>query len=98
MFDSTGAGVELSFETAMSYAALGLIAGFGYYLSMRMGVLPANSGVPRWVGGALTVLRLGAVILFFAWLASIGVVPILSAFAGFLLGRVIAFQLTGEDA
>lgn len=98
MFESTGTGVELSFEAVLSYAALGMIAGFGYYLSMRMGVLPAGSGMPRWVGGALTVLRVAAAIAFFAWLASLGALPILSAFAGFLVGRVIAFRLTGEDA
>lgn len=84
-------------ETAVSYAALGLIVGFGYYMSMRLnGGLP--EGAPSWLGKGLYVLRLGAAITFFAWLASIGALPILSAFAGFLLGRVIAFRTLGEDA
>ena len=84
-------------ETILAYAALGLIVGFGYYMSMQL-----NSGLPpeapAWVGRSLHVLRLAAAIAFFAWLASIGILPILSAFAGFLLGRVIAFRAMGEDA
>lgn len=84
-------------EIILAYAALGLMVGFGYYMSMQM-----NSGLPpeapAWVGRGLHVLRLAAAIAFFAWLASIGVLPILSAFAGFLLGRVIAFRAMGEDA
>lgn len=84
-------------EAVLSYAALGLIVGFGYYMSMQL-----NSGLPEgapgWVGKALYVLRLGAAITFFAWLASLGALPVLSAFAGFLLGRVIAFRTLGEDA
>ena len=84
-------------EAVIAYAALGLIVGFGYYMSMRL-----NSGLPEgapgWVAKGLHLLRLVAAITFFAWLASIGALPVLSAFAGFLLGRVIAFRTLGEDA
>ena len=84
-------------ETILAYAALGLIVGFGYYMSTQL-----NSGLPpeapAWVGRALHVLRLAAAIAFFAWLASIGILPILSAFAGLLLGRIIAFRAMGDDA
>lgn len=62
----------------------------------------ANSGLPAeapaWVVKGLHVLRLAAAIAFFAWLASLGALPVLSAFAGFLLGRVVAFRAMGEDA
>jgi hypothetical protein len=88
--------IEPSFEAVLSYAALGLIVGFAYYISMRSNALPA--GAPPWMSKLLHALRLAAAIVFFAWLASLGMVPILSAFAGFLAGRIIAFRATGEDA
>jgi hypothetical protein len=95
--DSSSDFIEPSFEAVLSYAALGLIVGFVYYISMRSNAgLPA--GAPPWMPKLLHGLRLAAAIVFFAWLASLGVVPILSAFAGFLAGRVIAFRATGEDA
>ena len=84
-------------EAIIAYAALGLMVGFGYYMSMQLNSgLP--EGAPAWVVKGLHVFRLAAAIAFFAWLASIGALPILSAFAGFLLGRVIAFRALGEDA
>jgi hypothetical protein len=58
--------------------------------------LPADA--PPWMTKLLHGLRLAAAIVLFAWLAFLGMVPILSAFAGFLAGRVIAFRVTGEDA
>ena len=84
-------------EAILSYAALGLIVGFGYYMSMRL-----DSGVmagvgPRWLPLLIHGLRIAAAIGVFAWLASLGMLPILAAFAGFLLGRVIAFRALGED-
>lgn len=88
--------VEPSFEAVLSYAALGLIVGFGYYLSIRANAGLAD-GAPEWLPKIIHVLRLAAAIAFFGWLAMLGVLPILSAFAGFLLGRVIAFRASGED-
>ncbi|HYN38201.1 MAG TPA: hypothetical protein VES39_03010 [Rhodospirillales bacterium] len=84
-------------EAVLAYAALGLIVGFGYYMSMHMNSgLP--DGAPSWAVKGLHVLRLAAAIVFFGWLASNGALPVLSAFAGFLIGRVIAFRTLGEDA
>jgi len=95
--DGFSGGFEPTFENVLSYAALGLIVGFGYYMSMRLNAgLPP--GAPRGVAMAIYGLRLIAAIVFFLWLASIGAVPILSAFVGFLIGRVIAFRALGEDA
>lgn len=85
-------------ETVVSYAALGLMVGFGYYMSMRLGAAGLPQGAPDWISKLLHGLRIGAAIMFFAWLASLGMVPILAAFAGFLTGRVIAFRSSGEDA
>jgi hypothetical protein len=84
-------------EVTFSYAALGLIVGFGYYMAMRF-----NAGLPAdatgWMPKLLHGLRIAAAVGFFAWLASLGMLPILSAFAGFLAGRVIAFRAMGEEA
>jgi hypothetical protein len=97
MGDEGGGFVGADLEAVLSYAALGLIVGFGYYMSMQLNSgLPG--GAPEWVARGLYFLRLAAAIAFFAWLASIGAVPILSAFVGFLIGRVIAFRALGEDA
>lgn len=84
-------------EQALSYAALGLIVGFGYYGSMQWTGMLAAGGAPAWTGKLVGVLRLAAAIVFFLWLASIGGLQILSAFAGFLVGRQIAFSLGGID-
>lgn len=96
MADGSGlSGGEL--EAVAAYAALGLIVGFGYYAAMLAnGGLPAAA--PAWAVKGLHILRLAAAIAFFAWLASLGAVPVLSAFVGFLVGRVIAFRAMGEDA
>jgi hypothetical protein len=95
--DFSPAPVEPSFEAILSYAALGLIVGFGYYMSMRLNAgIP--EGAPSWLPMLIHGLRIAAAIVFFGWLASLGVLPVLSAFAGFLLGRVIAFRTLGEDA
>ncbi len=92
---------SFSLDVIMSYAALGLIVGFGYYASQRLGApaqTEATRGAPQWLTTAVHLLRLAAAIAFFAWVASLGMVPILSAFAGFLCGRVIAFRTAGYDA
>ena len=94
----TGDPIPWSFELVAEYAMLGLFVGVAYYLAYRM-----NIGLPlakdqRWLLSVLNGMRIAAAIAFFAWLASLGVVPVLSAFAGFLLGRALAFRLIGENA
>jgi cytosine/uracil/thiamine/allantoin permease len=87
-----------SLDAVLSYAFLGLLVGVGYYMAYRMNVgfePPANV---RWLFTVVSVLRIVAAIGFFAWLASLGsALPPLSAFAGFLVGRVLAFRLLGGD-
>jgi uncharacterized RDD family membrane protein YckC len=80
-------------ETILSYAALGLIVGFAYYVSMVMNANLAGKGVPRWGLRVIDGTRIGAAIVFFAWLANLGITPVASAFAGFLVGRTVALQL-----
>lgn len=72
----------------------------GYYSALRwQAVLASTEGVPGWWPWVLNITRIGAAIVFFAWLAALDTtVPILSAFVGFLIGRMIAFQMMGEDA
>ena len=95
--DSSSHFTQPSLEAVLSYAALGLIVGFGYYMSMRLNAgLPATA--PGWMPKLLHGMRIAAAVAFFAWLASLGMLPILSAFAGFLAGRVIAFRAMGEEA
>jgi hypothetical protein len=94
----SGSPVEPTLEAVVSYAALGLIVGFGYYMSMRTNAGLSNGDGPNWLPTLLNGLRMAAAIVFFAWLASLGVLPVLSAFVGFLIGRVIAFRTLGEDA
>lgn len=89
---------SISLDTILSYAALGLIVGFGYYASMRLNAPAGAQPVPEWLTTAVNLLRLAAAIAFFAWVASLGMVPILSAFAGFLCGRVVALRAIGYDA
>ncbi|HRK95369.1 MAG TPA: ATP synthase subunit I [Rhodospirillales bacterium] len=88
----------ITLDTIFSYAALGLIVGFGYYSSMRLNAPAGAEAAPGWLTTAVNLLRLAAAIAFFAWIASLGMVPILSAFAGFLCGRVIALRAIGYDA
>ncbi|MGZ9033275.1 MAG: N-ATPase subunit AtpR [Rhodospirillales bacterium] len=88
----------ITLDTILSYAALGLIVGFGYYVSMRLNAPPEAREVPAWLTTGVNLLRLAAAIAFFAWVASLGMVPILSAFAGFLCGRIVALRAVGYDA
>lgn len=89
---------SITLDTILSYAALGLIVGFGYYASMRLNAPPGAEAAPEWLTTAVNLLRLAAAIAFFAWVASLGLVPIMSAFAGFLCGRVVALRAIGYDA
>lgn len=86
-----------SIETFFSYASLGLIVGFGYYLAMVMNGSLVAKGAPRWGVMVIDGMRVLAAIAFFAYLANTGVMAVLSAFAGFLCGRMIAMQLMGQE-
>ncbi len=80
-------------ETFFSYAALGLIVGFGYYLAQAMNASLLTKGVSRRAVIIIDGMRIVTAIVFFAWLANLGVLPVAAAFAGFLCGRTIALQL-----
>jgi hypothetical protein len=92
----TGEPIPWSFEVVAEYAMLGLFVGVAYYMAHRL-----NLGLPlardqRWLLWVLDGLRVIAAIGFFAWLAYLGSVPVLSAFGGFLLGRVLAYRLVPD--
>jgi hypothetical protein len=88
----------ITMDVILSYAALGLIVGFGYYASMRLNTPQEAAPVPQWLTTTVNLFRLAAAIAFFAWVASLGMVPILASFAGFLCGRVVALRAVGYDA
>lgn len=79
-------------------AALGFCVGVAYYFAYAMNErvrLPARFG---WLIWAMHGVRIIAAALFFFWIgAQGGGLHVLSAFAGFLVGRVVAFRLLGRD-
>lgn len=84
-------------ETALSYGALGTFVGVGYYMAHVLNVHFTPPEGMRWVLWVLEGGRVLAAIGFFAWLASLGSIYVLSAFVGFLLGRTVAFRIAGGD-
>jgi hypothetical protein len=89
---------EPSVQAVASYAAFGLIVGLGYFASLRLNVDLYIDRGPGWLPMLMHGLRIAAVTAFFAWLASLGALPILSSFAGFLAGRMVAFRISGNRA
>jgi len=72
---------------ALAAAAAGLLFGGVYFRALRIGVaaMAAQGGWRRLL--LLTLARLGIAVLLFAMAARLGALPLLSAFAGFLLAR-----------
>jgi F1F0 ATPase subunit 2 len=90
---------EPSVQAIAAYAAFGLIVGLGYFVSLRLNVdLYIDRGRPGWLPILMHGLRIAAAVAFFAWLASCGALPLLSSFAGFLAGRMVAFRISGKRA
>jgi hypothetical protein len=79
-----------SLPVALLYGALGLAAGLAYFRALAAGVRAFVGGAEKRRVLLLHALRIaGAVALFWA-VATQGAVPLLAAFAGFLLARLIA--------
>ena len=85
--------------TASSYLALstgwavsGLFFGLGYFIVLQRtaGLLAGGRG--RLLPVALTSGRIAAAILFLGVAARFGVLPLLTAFLGFLLARALALR------
>lgn len=83
-------------ETALSYAALGLLVGFGYYGAAVWMTMAAQRSGSQALGWGLHGLRIATAIIFFLWVASIGAIHVLAAFVGFLVGRQIVFSGLGR--
>jgi len=85
--------------------ALGLVAGvigfalgLAYFAAMRRTVA-LFAGGRGWLGPlALTLARVGAAVLFLAAVAAWGALPLLAAFAGFLVARAQALRAARKIA
>ena len=77
-------------------AAAALLAGFAfglaYFVVLRQTVELYAAGHGRLVPAVLTLGRLAAAVLFLAVAASIGALPLLASFIGFLLARAVALR------
>ena len=89
---------EPSVQAVAFYAAFGLIVGLGYFVALRHNVDLYIDRGPGWLPVLMHGLRIAAAIALFAWLASLGALPILSSLAGFLAGRMVAFRISGNRA
>jgi hypothetical protein len=82
----------------VAMACAGLAFGLLYFAALRRSVtlLAARRG---WFGPlALTLGRIGAAAIFLGIAAKLGAGPLLAAFAGFLLARVLALREKGRAA
>jgi len=83
--------------TAVIAAISGLGFGTAFFAMMRRtaGLFAAGS---RWTGFGLTVARIGAAIVGFGVAARFGALPLLAAFAGFLIARTLALRAARKMA
>ena len=70
----------------------GLAFGVAYFVLLRQTVELYAAGHGRLVPAVLTLGRLAAAALFLAGAASIGALPLLASFIGFLLARAVALR------
>lgn len=81
-----------TFVLASTMAIAGLVFGLGYFGTLRWTVTLYGAG-RGWVGpAALTLGRIAGAALFLMLAASLGALPLLAAFLGFLLARTIAVR------
>jgi N-ATPase, AtpR subunit len=79
-------------ELAMTMAVAGFVVGLLYFAALERTVALYVSG-RGWVGPlAFTLGRIAAAAVFLAFAAKLGVISLLSAFAGFLLARALALR------
>ena len=81
-------GVSLAFAATLA----GLVVGFVHFAALRRTVDLYSAGRGRLAVAALTFGRITAAIVFFGLAARLGVLPLLSAFLGFLLARLLALR------
>lgn len=90
--------IAWSVNVVAEYALMGLCVGVAYYMAQRLNLRLPLTREQRWILWVLDGARIILAVAFFGWLASIGSVPVLSAFGGFLGGRFLAGRIVpGPD-
>lgn len=77
---------------AAAMAAAGLLIGLFYFAALRRTVQLYGAGRSRLGPAALTIGRIGGAAAFLVLAARLGALPLLAAFAGFLVARAIALR------
>ena len=87
-------GATLAFVAALASggASAGLVFGLVHFAALRRTVELYSARRVRLTAAALTLGRITAAIVFFGLAARLGALPLLSAFLGFLLARVLALR------
>jgi len=93
----TGASLAFVAALASGGAAAGLVFGLVHFAVLRRTVdlYGAGRGLAP---AALTLIRIAGAIVFFGLAARLGALPLLSAFLGFLLARVLALRAARRTA
>jgi N-ATPase, AtpR subunit len=83
----------LKIGVALSMVAFGFALGLLYFATLRRSLALFIAG-RSWLGPlALTLARLGGIVVFFAAIAKLGgALPLLAAFAGFLTARTVMLR------
>jgi hypothetical protein len=76
----------------LTMAGVGLVCGLVYFSILRRTAVLLSSGQGRFTPLALTLGRLALATFVLASAARMGAVPLLAAFAGFLLARALALR------
>lgn len=90
---NAGDPIPWSYDVVIEYALMGLCVGVAFYMAQRLNLRLPLTKDQRWMIWVLDAVRIIGAIAFFAWLASLGAVPVLSAFVGFLAGRLLATHI-----
>lgn len=83
---------DLVSGSAAAMVVAGVAFGLCYFAALRLSIAALAGGRGRLRAAALTLGRVGAAILFLWGAATQGAVPLLAAFAGFLLARAAALR------
>jgi F1F0 ATPase subunit 2 len=76
----------------------GLLLGLAYFEALERTVTALTGGNGWFLAVPLTLVRIAAIALALATAARYGAMPLIAAFAGFLLARVIALRLARTSA
>ncbi|MGO8915555.1 MAG: ATP synthase subunit I [Stellaceae bacterium] len=88
----TDGTLATAIATASAMAAAGLVFGIGYFAALRRTVHLYGFGRDPFGSVALTLGRIAAAVIFLVFAARLGALPLLAAFLGFLLARMLALR------